>query len=566
MSSVARPWHASYPDYLPHDIATEFDSVAAAFAATVQRSPDATAIRYFDGQLSFRELDERSDALAIALQQLGFATGDRLALYLQNNPAFVVGMLAAWKAGGIGVAVNPMNLERELSFVLEDSAATVLLCLDELYARVAKSVIERSRGSVRAVITCSALDDQSRSDARLFPPQAKRDAVYADGEHHSVLDLRDVLESFRGRSPKAVTASPEETAMLVYTSGTTGQPKGSMSSHRNMSFTAQVYRDWMPLTPADSILGIAPLFHITGIIGHVSAGLLIGCPLLLAHRFEPRVVMDLIREHRPTYVVAAITALMALSQVPETGPDDWTSFRAVYTGGAPVAPAIAEAFEASTGQYPHNAYGLTETNSPAHCVPRGQRAPVDEGSGALSVGIPVFSTVTRILDDHGTELPAGEVGEIAVAGPQVVRGYWQNPAASTESIPGGELRTGDVGFIDEDGWLFIVDRKKDMINVSGYKVWPREVEDVLYRHPAVREVAVIGVPDEYRGESVKAFVSVKAGASVDPAELIEFARQNMAAYKYPRVVEVIDELPKTVTGKILRRVLRDWRGAQPLPG
>ncbi|MDI9580520.1 MAG: AMP-binding protein, partial [Thermobispora sp.] len=311
------------------------------------------------------------------------------------------------------------------------------------------------------------------------------------------------------------------------------------------------------LTPQDSVLGVAPLFHITGLVGHVGIALLLGCPLIIAHRFEPNVVMDAIREHRPTFTVGSITVFISLSQLPGVTKEDWSSFRMIYSGGAPIPPAVTEAFLEKTGIYIHNIYGLTETNSPSHAVPLGRRAPVDPNTGALSVGVPVFNTVVRIVGDDGRELPPGEVGEIVTSGPQVIPGYWNKPEATAESLPGGELRTGDVGFMDEDGWFYLVDRKKDMINAAGYKVWPREVEDVLYEHPAVREAAVVGVPDEYRGETVKAFVSLKPGAQATEEELIEFCRARMAAYKYPRMIEFLDELPKTPTGKILRRELRN---------
>jgi long-chain acyl-CoA synthetase len=350
-------------------------------------------------------------------------------------------------------------------------------------------------------------------------------------------------------------------AILTYTSGTTGVPKGAMNTHANLVFNAQAYRDWMSLTPRDVVLGVAPLFHITGLVGHVALALLLPCPLVLAHRFQPEVVLDAIREHRPTFTVGAITVFIALSNVPGAGREDFSSLRVVYSGGAPIAPAVTEAFEKLTGLYIHNIYGLTETNSPSHAVPLGARAPVDPNSGALSVGVPVFSTVVRILDDDGEEVPVGEIGEIATSGPQVVPGYWNKPEATAAALPGGELRTGDVGFMDADGWFYLVDRKKDMINAAGYKVWPREVEDVLYGHPAVREAAVVGVPDAYRGETVKAFVSVKPGASATADDIIEYCKANMAAYKYPRSVEFIDELPKTTTGKILRRELRAAAGS-----
>jgi long-chain acyl-CoA synthetase len=237
--------------------------------------------------------------------------------------------------------------------------------------------------------------------------------------------------------------------------------------------------------------------------------------------------------------------------------EDFTSFEFIYSGGAAIAPSVAEAFEKATGLPIHNAYGLTETTSPMTLTPRGVASPVDQTSGAFSVGCPVNNTVVRILDEDGNPVPLGEVGEICAKGPQVVLGYWGKEKETEEALPGRELHSGDVGFMSPEGWIFIVDRKKDMINAAGYKVWPREVEDVLYGHAAVREAAVVGVPDEYRGETVKAFVSLKPGSEATPEELIAFCKERMAAYKYPRSIELVDELPKTVTGKILRRELRE---------
>ncbi|MFC4783062.1 class I adenylate-forming enzyme family protein [Nocardioides sp. MAHUQ-72] len=544
-----RPWLSLYRDGTPGDIVQEHDTMLDLFRATVSRAPDAVAIRYFDGVLTFADLDARSDSLAVALADHGFAAGDRLAVYTQNNPAFVVGLLGAWKAGGAAVAINPMNKARELTYLLADSGATALLCLEELYTAVARDVIAAGEVRVRTVLTCSPLDGQARDDERLFSGARRQTPEGA-------IDLEQVFAENAGRRPEPVSPKGEDVAILTYTSGTTGVPKGAMNTHANMAFNAQTYRDWMGLGPDDAVLGVAPLFHITGLVGHVGIALLAGCPLVLAHRFEPHVVMDAIREHRPTFTVGSITVFISLSGLEGVTKDDWSSFRMLYSGGAPIAPAVTDQFQEKTGLYIHNIYGLTETNSPSHAVPLGVKAPVDPSSGALSVGVPVFNTVVRILDEDGKEAPVGEVGEIVTAGPQVVPGYWQKPEATEQSLPGGELRTGDVGFMDEHGWFYLVDRKKDMINAAGYKVWPREVEDVLYGHPAVREVAVVGVPDEYRGESVKAYVSLKPGVAATEQELIDFAREQMAAYKYPRSVEFLDELPKTTTGKILRRELR----------
>ncbi|WP_028927498.1 class I adenylate-forming enzyme family protein [Pseudonocardia acaciae] len=551
-----RPWLGRYTDGLPADITADHATMLELFRASVARAPDTEAIRYFDGVLTVAELDAASDSLAVALAAHGFAAGDRLAVYTQNNPAFVIALLGAWKAGGAAVAINPMNKARELTYLLADSGASALLCLDELYESVARDVVREGEGvQVHTVITCSALDWQTRGDPRLF--------AGAQGTKRPLgtFDLLELLDDYAGRHPHAPAPQPDDVAILTYTSGTTGVPKGAMNTHANLAFNSQTYREWMGLTPEDSVLGVAPLFHITGLVGHVGVALLLPCPLVLAHRFEPNVVIDAIREHRPTFTVGAITVFIALAGVDGVGKEDFASFRMLYSGGAPIAPAVTDRFEEQTGLYIHNIYGLTETSSPSHGVPLGARAPVDPNSGALSIGVPVFNTVVRILDEEGNELPVGEVGEIATSGPEVVPGYWNKPEATAESLPGGELRTGDVGFMDADGWFYIVDRKKDMINAAGYKVWPREVEDVLYGHPAVREAAVVGVPDEYRGETVKAFVSLRPGVETTEQELIDFCRQRMAAYKYPRSVEFIDELPKTTTGKILRRELRDGAAA-----
>jgi long-chain acyl-CoA synthetase len=325
-----------------------------------------------------------------------------------------------------------------------------------------------------------------------------------------------------------------------------------MNTHASMAFNSQTYRDWTDLTETDRILGLAPLFHITGLIGHVGAALLTGCPLILTHRFDPSVMMDAIHEHQPTFTVGAITAFLALTSRPDVSKEDFASFRIVYSGGAPIAPAVHDRILDDTGLDIHNIYGLTETNSPSHAVPMGRRAPIDPTTGALSVGVPVFDTLSRIVDDEGAEVRTGTIGEIVISGPQVVPGYWNHP----EGLPGGELHTGDVGFMDHEGWFYVVDRKKDMINASGYKVWPREVEDVLLQHPDVHEAAVIGVPDDYRGETVKAFAVLVPGATATEQDLIDHCRNQMAAYKYPRSIEFRDALPKTASGKILRRDLR----------
>ncbi|MEA2246948.1 MAG: long-chain acyl-CoA synthetase [Solirubrobacteraceae bacterium] len=543
-----RPWRALYEPGLPADLDPEFATALEMFEGAVRRAADRPAIRYFDAALSWSEVDRLTDALAVGLAELGVGRGDRVAAYLQNVPQFVLAMVATWKAGAVMVPVNPMYRRRELEEVLRDSGAVALIALESLYAGVAADVVTAT--AVRAVITTSELD---LLDGQTPAPLAGVARDRRPGTHH----LLELAERFDGRRPPAAELGPSDIAFLTYTSGTTGPPKGAMNTHANVVFNAQVYRDWIHLGEADSVLAVAPLFHITGLIGHVAVAMLVPMPLLLFHRFDAGVALDLIERHRPTFTIGAITAFIALMHHDPAAERDLSSLVKVYSGGAPIAPATVEAFEERFGHYIHNAYGLTETTSPSHLVPFGRRAPVDPDSGALSVGVPVLGTRVTVADEDGRPLPPGEIGEFVTSGPQVVPGYWHKPAETAHALPGGALRTGDVGFMDEQGWFYLVDRKKDQINAAGYKVWPREVEDVLYGHASVREAAVIGVPDAYRGETVKAFVSIKDGAAVDERELIAFCRERMAAYKYPRAIEFVDELPKTATGKILRRELRD---------
>ncbi|MFZ2868777.1 AMP-binding protein [Zavarzinia sp.] len=543
-----KPWLARYPEGQPAGLTAEYGDALAMFRASAGRNPEGDALRYFGGRITYRELGALSDAFAAALLDRGFKRGERVALYLQNVPQFVIGLVGTWKAGGIAVSINPMNRQRELELLLKDSGAAVLLCLEGLYRDVAAGVVPRT--DVRTIITTSELEYRAHDDARLFAGITR-----AHFEGTEALD--ELLVAYRGRPVPPVNFGPGETAVLTYTSGTTGAPKGAMNTHGNVVFNAQTYRDWCGLTSDDVVLGIAPLFHITGLIGHVALSLLLAAPLVLMYRFEPSVVLDTIGTERPSFTVGAITAFIALMNHKDAPKADFRSLRKIASGGAPIPPSITRAFETVFGHYIHNVYGLTETTSPSHFVPLGVEAPVDAASGALSVGVPVFDTIVRIVGEDGQELPVGEVGEIVTSGPQVIAGYWNKPEETAHAIPNGALHTGDVGYMDAEGWFYIVDRKKDQINAAGYKVWPREVEDVLYEHPAVREAAVIGVLDPYRGETVKAFVSLRPGQGAQPDELIAFCKERLAAYKYPRFVEVLDELPKTVTGKILRRELRD---------
>jgi long-chain acyl-CoA synthetase len=544
-----KPWLQLYGEGRPRSITPEHEDLLAIFRAAVARASAATALHYFDGRLSFGELDQLSDRLATWLAGHGVGAGDRIAIVLQNTPGFVISALAAWKRGAIPVPINPMNRERELGLLCGDSQPKVVICHPDQQAVIASVLAADPALAAARVLTSAARAFQSRQDARALPKSEP-------GPTAGALDLAEILSDASLEPPPPAPLQGSDIAFLVYTSGTTGLPKGAMITHANAAFNAQVYRDWIGLKEGGGVLALAPLFHVTGLIGHIAAAFVTASPLVLSYRFEPQVMLDALAEHRPQFTIGAITAFIAVMNAPGASLDHFASLERVYSGGAPIPPSVVEAFEGRFGIYIHNGYGLTETTSPSHVVPFGARAPVDPVSGALSIGIPVFNTIARVELEDGSPAPPGEYGEIVTKGPMVVPGYWNKPNETAEAITDGWLHTGDIGFMDQAGWFYLVDRKKDMINAAGFKVWPREVEDVIYTHPAIREAAVVGVQDAYRGETVKAVISLKPGQAVTAAELVEFCKARMAAYKYPRLVEIVDDLPKTATGKILRRELR----------
>lgn len=551
---LERRWLTHYPPGVPLELPAPEESLIDCFEASARRRPTVHAIRYFDHPVTFAELDDYAARFATLLADWGIGPGDRVGLYLQNVPQFVIAALGAWKRKAIVVPLNPMFKEQELSYHVKDSGTRVLVCLESLYDSCARAVVAGS--PIERVVTTSEIE---------FVSPATRAAVstLVDIQRIPCHGATDLMSALHARAPvpsSRVAVRPDDICSLGYTSGTTGPPKGAMSTHGNFVYNAEVYRTWMRLGDEDSVLGVAPLFHITGMVAHLAVAAVTGIPLVLFYRFDAAEAFKVIDRWRPTMTVGAITAFLALMNHPEAERLDLSCLTRCYSGGAPIAPSVAEAFERKCGVYIHNIYGLTESNSPTHAVPLGRRAPVDPRSGALSVGVPVPGCDSRILDldDPSRDARPGEPGELAVRGPMIFKGYWNRPVQSEQAFHDGYFLTGDVVTMDDQGFFYVVDRRKDMIIASGYKVWPREVEDVLYAHPGVREAAVIGVPDEYRGETVQAFVALKSEflGRVSADELIAFCRERIAAYKYPRRVEIVEEVPKTVTGKILRRAFR----------
>jgi long-chain acyl-CoA synthetase len=400
------------------------------------------------------------------------------------------------------------------------------------------------------VLWTSGHEFQTRNDARVLP------AAGAAPPEQALFEV--FTKDARSPPPPSPGLSSEDVALLLYTSGTTGLPKGAMLTHRNLVVNALVCRDHFELKSDACIFGMAPLFHVTGFEIQLVGAFAAGAALVLTYRFHPKVALDAFLEHKPTFIVGAITAFIALMNQPEATSAHFASFVHIYSGGAPIAPAVVDAFAQRFGRSIRSSYGMTELTAPSHLAPNDGKIPVDPQSGALSIGIPTPGVDAVIVDDERRPLGAREHGELVVRGPGVMAGYWGKPSETAEVLSSGWLHTGDIGFFDEGGWFYLVDRKKDMISASGFKVWPREVEDVLYAFPDVCEAAVVGAPDSYRGETVIAFVSPKPAATIDVAALSRFCRERLAAYKCPVEIRVVDELPKTATGKITRNTLREY--------
>ncbi|WP_410872757.1 class I adenylate-forming enzyme family protein [Nocardia sp. A7] len=533
-------------------IPERFDTLGAAWHDRVQHEPDAPALVYFDTTLTVRQADDLANALAAAFADRGVGHGERVGIHLQNIPQYALVLLALWKLGAIGLLLNPMYRGRELRELVSDAEPVGIVTTDRDVRRVRDDV---EGTTVGWVLGTAESDLQSRDDPRVFKPDASGDHR-TDSAH---TDLLTLAHEYVGRKPASVQVRGEDLAFLAYTSGTTGPPKGAMNSHANVRAVTTGFAELAGIAPGDVVFALAPLFHITGAVVIGALALTERTSLVFTGRFDTDVVVDALREHGVTYTIGSITAFNAMMNSEYATAEHFSTIKTLFSGGAPVPPSTVARFRDRFGHYIHNAYGMTETSSAVTAVPPGANAPVDPESGTLSIGQALPGVSVEVIDAAGRVLAPGDQGELVIVGSQVVSGYWRNPAESEATMPAGKLRTGDSAIIDADGWVYLVDRIKDQINVSGYKVWPREVEDVLYEHPAVLEAAVVGIPDEYQGESVAAYVSLKEGHSAPAEELISFARARLAPYKRPRTVEIIADLPKTQTGKIRRRALRGQR-------
>jgi fatty-acyl-CoA synthase len=543
--------YAYWPPNVPKTLSIPRTSIYYNLEVSAKRYPDRPAIQYYGTALAYRDLHRDVRALAGHLQQrCGVQRGDRVLLYAQNSPQFVAGYYAILAANAVVVPVNPMNKSEELAHYITDSDARTAIAGQELYREVephlAKDRIEH------CVLACYG--DYVRSPTDLKIPEvvsAPRIAPSSD----RVVPWSDVMAA--GRVPGPHEAGPDDLAVLPYTSGTTGLPKGCMLTHSNILATSTGACFWSETSSETVVLGVLPMFHLTGMQSNMNAPIQLGATAVLMTRWDRDTAAELIQRYRVTGVTGITTMIVDLLANPNLGKYDLSSIQRIGGGGASMPQAVAAQVERTFGQPFLEGYGLTETAAPSHANPVHRPKP-------QCAGIPYFDTDSRVIHPETLrECGPNEVGEIITNGPQVFRGYWKQPKATEAAFIEHDgkqfFRTGDLGYYDEEGYFFITDRLKRMINASGFKVWPAEVEAMLYAHPDIQEACVIGTRDPHRGETVKAIVVLKSAARgrVQPDAIVAWARDRMAAYKYPRVVEFVDALPRTATGKVFWRKLQE---------
>ncbi len=533
-----------YPERTLLDVVTD----------TVRQRPNHTALIFKGRRLSYIELEKLSDAFANALIAQGVEKGDRVALLLPNSPQSVITQLGVWKAGGIAAPINPLYTEHELERLLDECGAETAVVLTRFYNKI-KSLQHRT--AIRRVIATNIKEYLSPSLRFLFTLFREKKEGHRVQIQPKDLWLNDLLRQYAKTPRPDVKINPDDPALLLFSGGTTGEPKGAIGTHRALLMSGMQLRVWFSTVIAewdDVMMLTIPLFHVYGNAGLFTPGLVGRNPLVIVP--DPRDLDDLVatvRKVRPALLPGVPTLFVALLNHPDVqvGKVDFKSIKLCISGGAPLLAEVKSRFETLTGGHMVEGYGLTESMMAAVITPPG--GTYKPGS----VGIPLPDVEVRIGDMEAGQgsLPAGKIGEILIRAPQLMLGYWQHPAETKEIIRDGWLYTGDIGYLDEDGYLFIVDRKKDVIKPSGFQVWPREVEEVIASHPAVSEVGVGGVPDQYQGEAVKAWIVLRPGQRATVDEIRAFCRKKLAGYKVPKQIEFVESLPKTMIGKVLRRAL-----------
>ncbi len=554
-----RPWVASYEEGVPASVAPFPEgSVFDMLSRSAERFPDRAAIAFYGKHLTYRRLMGEAERLSAALAELGVVRGDRVALVLPNCPQYVIAFYAIARLGAVVVGNNPLYTPAELAHQLKDCGAEVAVVLDQLYPTLAEV---REEAGIRKVLATRITDYMRFPLNVLAPIKLRKEAKHAGKPWPGVRKGADVVWWKRAMKrapsppPAARVDATGEAAGFIYTGGTTGPAKGAMLSHRNMVVNAMQASAWFPaLTPGEeAVMCVLPFFHSYCMTVGLNLGVLLGAKLILVPRFELHMVLRQVQKEKPTLFPGVPRLYVSINDAPESAKYDLRSIKACLSGAAPLPVSVADRFGQLTGARLREGYGLTE------CSPVTHANPIQGKAKAGSIGLPIPDTDCRVvaLDEPDRVLGPGEVGEILVKGPQVMLGYWNRPDESAAMIRSGWLHTGDIGKMDEEGYFFVVDRMKEMIIVSGFNVYPSEIEKVMAAHPKIAKVCVAGVPDEKTGEAVKAFVVLKEGEAATAEDIVQWCRTELSGYHVPKQVEFRDSLPETLIGKVLRRVLQE---------
>lgn len=543
-----------WPEHLPRHLSLPETSLVYNVEVSARRYPDKPCILFYDTPISFRRFQDEMERIAGYLQgECGVKRGDRVLLYMQNSPQYVLAYYGILRADAVVVPVNPMNRSGELEHYVRDTGATLAFAPQDLFGEIAPLL---GKGLTQLII--AAYSDYLEVETPLSVPEFVR-APRQPLAQAGVVLWSDMLAA--RAIPAPAQAGPDDLCVMPYTSGTTGQPKGCMHTHRGVMYSVVSGMQWFGSYQNAVMLAALPWFHVTGMISSMHGPLYAGATIVILPRWDRDMAAQLIQRHGVTSLQLIVTMVVDFLANPRLSQYDLSSVLGVRGGGAAMPEAVARKMQDVLGLPYVEGYGMSETMAATHINP--PRHPKRQ-----CLGIPLFDVDARVIDiETLQELAPGEVGEIIVASPNVMRGYWQRPEADREAFIERDgkrfLRTGDIGYVDQDGYFFMADRLKRMINASGYKVWPAEVEALLYRHPAIREACVIGAPDEKRGETVKAVIVLQENAvnSTSPVDIISWAHDNMAAYKCPRVVEFVEALPKSPSGKVMWRELQERQSA-----
>lgn len=551
MTTVEKIWLKHYPQEIPHTIEYEERCLQDYLKRAAQTYPTNIALHFLGKEMTYTEVYEQAKRFANQLKTLGVQKGDRVAIMLANCPQAVISYYGALMLGAVVVQTNPLYVERELEHQLVDSGAKVIVCLDLVFPRVQKV---RSKTSIDHVIVTSIKDYLPFPKNVLYPFVQKKktgikvDVVYSD----KTIAFKPFLREGDSAEIKVEMDPTVDLALLQYTGGTTGPAKGVMLTHQNLVANTTQCSHWTYKTKPgqERILAALPFFHVYGMTVIMNLAIMSGFTTVILPKFETKDVLKTIEKQKVTLFPGAPTMYVALINDPTIKEYDLSSIEACLSGAAPLPLEVQQQFEKLSGGKLVEGYGLTETS------PVAISTPIWGNRKSGSIGIPWPDTEAAVISaETGEAADIGEIGEIAIRGPQVMKGYWNRPEETSKVFKEDWFLTGDMGYMDEDGYFYIVDRKKDMIIAGGFNIYPREIEEVLYEHEAIQEAVIIGAPDSYRGETVKAFIVLKEGKSLSEKELDDYCRKHLAAYKVPRLYEFRDELPKTLVGKILRRVL-----------